>query len=142
MQNPWDILSIYELQYFNCPSCVYKHHSKQEFVNHAYKIHPNSVQFLNKISDKSLTDIFCPWFSNEIKIENSQIKTEITTNEEFSDNDHDEYLNEPSNYLEVSVKDIKPELKISKKLQCNSCFKTFRRLDNLKKHIKVVHKVI
>ena len=43
MKNPWTISSIYELQYFNCLSCSYKNKSKQNFVDHAYECHPESI---------------------------------------------------------------------------------------------------
>ena len=48
IENPWDIKSIYDLQYFNCPSCCYKFESKQVFVCHAYDTHPDSVYYLRK----------------------------------------------------------------------------------------------
>ena len=44
MENPWDIESIYELQFFNCPSCIFKDQSKQEIINHAYEVHPESIE--------------------------------------------------------------------------------------------------
>ena len=40
VENPWNIQSIYELQYFNCPNCIYKNQSKQDFINHAFENHP------------------------------------------------------------------------------------------------------
>ena len=61
MDNPWNILSIYELQYFNCPACVFKDNSKQEFVNHACKNHPESIKHLKNIHDKSLFGIIIPF---------------------------------------------------------------------------------
>ena len=42
-ENPWNIQSIYELQYFNCPTCVFKNQSKQTFINHAYEYHPDAI---------------------------------------------------------------------------------------------------
>ena len=70
MENPWTIQSIYDLQYFICPSCSFKDHSKQEFINHAYEFHPDCVNHLN-INDDSLNDVVCPWneLRKEIKIE-------------------------------------------------------------------------
>ena len=61
MENPWNVESIYELQFFNCPSCIYKNYSKQEIINHAFKFHSESVEYLKKIKDKSLDDISLPW---------------------------------------------------------------------------------
>ena len=39
-ENPWDISSIYDLAYFCCPECDYKHQGKQDFVSHASSDHP------------------------------------------------------------------------------------------------------
>ena len=50
MENPWNIQSIYELQYFNCPSCVYINRCKQDFINHAYEFHPDSIHHLGMVS--------------------------------------------------------------------------------------------
>ena len=67
--NPWNIKSIYELQYFNCPSCFFKDISKQEIINHAYEVHPESIDYLDNIKDNSLSDIVCPWNLDVIKSE-------------------------------------------------------------------------
>ena len=74
MANPWHIQSIYELQYFNCPSCIFKNHSKQEFVNHVYAIHPDSIEHLFNVKDNSLNDIVFP---------NLEIKDELILEEPF-----------------------------------------------------------
>ena len=77
MDNPWNIQSIYELQYFNCPECEFKDQFKQEFVNHAYELHPESLDFLINISDNSFDDITCPWDIKDIKKEES-VAIEVT----------------------------------------------------------------
>ena len=59
--NPWSVQSIFDLMYFNCPSCHFKHNSKQEFINHAYEFHPNAIPLLNNILDGSLDDVNIPW---------------------------------------------------------------------------------
>ena len=73
-ENPWDITSIYELLFFNCPSCNFKVNSKQKqnFVNHAYETHPESVYCLSDIQDGSISDIILPW---------QDVKREINDNE-------------------------------------------------------------
>ena len=63
--SPWNIKSIYDLQYFDCPSCIYRNIFKQEFVNHAYHFHPESIQFLRNINDGSLNDIEIPFVKDE-----------------------------------------------------------------------------
>ena len=98
MDNPWNIQSIFEFQYFNCPSCVFKNHSKQEFIHHAFKNHAEFVHYLYNIADNSLNDVVCPWNEpfTQIKIENQQsinIKEAIKT-EQFDllyENVHEPY---------------------------------------------------
>lgn len=71
LENPWEVNSLYVFQYFNCPSCILKVASKQDFVYHAFSTHPESTEYFKKISDGSLGDILLPWESNgdKIKIE-------------------------------------------------------------------------
>ena len=57
MGNPWNIQTIYELQYFNCPSCVFKDPSKQEIIYHAYDYHPESIEYLENIKEESIMDV-------------------------------------------------------------------------------------
>ena len=73
--NPWSVQSIYELQYFNCPSCVFKNHSKQDFINHGFKFHPEAIEHLINIQKdgSSLSDIDCPWDIKEILIKEDTI---------------------------------------------------------------------
>ena len=85
VESPWQIQSIYELQYFNCPSCVYKINSKQSFICHAFDAHQESVDFLRNISDGSLSDILCPWDSNNQESnDNDLVKLEDENNYEFN----------------------------------------------------------
>ena len=74
--NPWqDIQSLYDLQFFICPSCPYVNNSKQEFVNHAYFDHPESDQYLRNIGkkhalkkyDQFALDTSCFWGKYRIK---------------------------------------------------------------------------
>ena len=68
MENPWNIQSLYEFQYFNCPVCNFKNNCKQKFVNHAYEIHPESTEYLMNIDDESILDIVTPWFESNMGI--------------------------------------------------------------------------
>ena len=131
MENPWNIQSIYQLQYFNCPSCVFKDNSKQEFVNHAYENHPDSIEHLKNIYDNSLMDIELPWTELEMKI-----KTE-----DYSDS----YEFQPLEFLEMNEDPLshsKDDIKIkieNKSLECEKCGKMFDALKKLKNHIKNIH---
>ena len=60
-QNPWAIQSIYDLMYFVCPTCTFKDSSKQKFVNHALKEHPEVEVNLLNVRDGSLVDVKCTW---------------------------------------------------------------------------------
>ena len=89
MKNPWNIQSIFEFQFFNCPSCTFKNNSKQEFVNHAYEIHPESIDFLMNINDNSLLDVQCPWnelITDIIKVEHSIFHEKVENSTVESDN--------------------------------------------------------
>ena len=61
LENPWRVESLYEFQYFKCPSCEFEDGKKQEFLNHAYEYHPESTDYLRIITDGSLNDVMCPW---------------------------------------------------------------------------------
>ena len=76
VENPWNIQSIYDFQFFICPSCDFKDHSKQEFVNHTFDTHPDSIEYLSNIHDDSYNDVLCPWDIKNIKIEEIFIKKE------------------------------------------------------------------
>ena len=84
--NPWEIESIYELLYFNCPSCSYKNSSKEKFIYHACEIHPEeSITYLKRISDNSLNDILCPWedfIKSEPEVDDI-IENEVKNEEEY-----------------------------------------------------------
>ena len=60
-KEPWDIQSIYELNYFCCATCTFRDRSKQKLVNHAVSKHPDAVGYLMLIQDGSLGDVDIPW---------------------------------------------------------------------------------
>ena len=76
--NPWDVCSLFEFNYFCCPECEFKtrsysiEQSAQDFVNHASSNHPWAVNFLQQISDGSIDNVILPKENNS-----SQIKVEI-----------------------------------------------------------------
>jgi len=63
--SPWSMKSIDDFQYFNCPRCDFKHQSKQEFINHANELHPESIEHLEQMED--LDGVLCPWKKNNKK---------------------------------------------------------------------------
>ena len=72
IENPWNIQSIYELQYFNCPSCNFKNQFKQKFLIHANESHPECIPYLSTIPDDSLNDVICPWKSTEFDLKEEE----------------------------------------------------------------------
>ena len=141
MENPWDIQSIYEFQYFNCPSCSYKNQSKQEFVNHAYDEHPDSVSYLSNLVDvESFRDIDCPWDMKYTKFQQSLL--EIPPNEEFQDINKVYLKSEPiEDETDSNIIDNDDNEGITKnEFKCKKCEKTFGRSDALRIHIAKVHK--
>ena len=130
-ENPWNVKSIYELQFFNCPDCVYINHSKQEFVIHAYESHPNVIHYFNKIEDDSLNDVNCPWNINENETKDQLI--EIKSEDEYKDYDQMEISSETKTDFFIDVED-------AKEYQCcDVCFETFSSTRFLKNHITSVH---
>ena len=77
LENPWKVESLYEFQYFKCPSCEFEDGKKQDFLNHAYEYHPESTDYLSIITDGSLKDVMCPWNNTP---ENEK---EFTDNEDY-----------------------------------------------------------
>ena len=128
-ENPWDVQSIYQLQFFNCPSCDFKDLSKQEFINHAHLSHFGAVKYLMNINDGSLDDVFCPWNNHQLnyKVELSDSKMEINNDDFFeicNDDDEDKenavnssfYYEDNLNYFEDisdnNMSDKKSSIKI------------------------------
>ena len=72
--NPWAVTSIYQFQFYCCPDCLIQVSRKQDFVDHVYDSHSESVEYLKAISDDSLSEIICPWNS---EIVNFVIKSEL-----------------------------------------------------------------
>ena len=67
VDDPWKVQSLYELQFFNCPGCIYRSKSKQEFVNHIYGDHPEAIITLRNVKDDSLNDIENPLVDSKPK---------------------------------------------------------------------------
>ena len=153
-ENPWDIKSIYELQYFNCRSCVYKNHFKQEFINHAYEFHPEAIVYLTNIQDGSLNDINIPWDINNIETKVEPIDDDFPTKEEpidydyIDDNDYTDDIetNDSLNAIEfcetkmnAAEKSTGVSKTVKKNHKCETCQKSYASPYKLKQHISSVH---
>ena len=91
--NPWNVSSLYNFQFFNCPTCSFMTTLKQQFVDHAYLKHVECVEFLSRIQDGSLEGLDCPWNDYFIKEEfdplsqDQEYQTIEVKNDSFKDDD-------------------------------------------------------
>ena len=160
-ENPWNIDSLYKLQYFICPACIFTNHSKQEIINHAFEIHPDSIDFLTKIKDDSITDIIWPFVEQDVSedplnIEN--IKTEeFGTTKEFANREilncenSSKNINEIADEIEINnAKNETIDVGCHHKsgrcqcpnksiIKCDICGNIFTTPRNLSQHIKRIH---
>ena len=91
-ESPWDVNSLYEFQYFICPSCSNQFSLKQDFVNHTFHTHPESTEYLRKISDESIYDVVPPWTTESNNFD-SEKPCEIFVKSELNDElDEDNYV--------------------------------------------------
>ena len=144
--NPWNIQSIYDLQYFNCASCIYKIKSKKEFVSHVYDFHPEVEEYLRNIQDGSINDIELPILEGTTtKIE---FKTDLDLSyqsdnldikiEEFEDVKVEEHNFKIDDYsLSTAIVVADPEEVDS--YYCNHCDTYFCNHDTINEHKRVVH---
>ena len=134
--NPWNILSIYELQYFNCPSCGFIEKSKQTFVDHTLKCHPEAKPYLFNICDGSLDDV--DWIKEE-EIKEHEVKVEHLDDEPVYD---EPIQNEVPNEIVKAKRNETvpgPDTKTRLKFKCNFCEKRFQSYSYLAIHMLEVH---
>ena len=87
VESLWDAASFDEFRHFNCPSCPKHFTFLQDFVNHAYDAHPESINYLRKIYDKSIPNVVPPWtFESELE-KPSEMSVKIEVNDEFEIDD-------------------------------------------------------
>ena len=128
--NPWNIQSIFELQYFLCPVCPFKNGCKQDIVNHAFETHSESVNYLTRIEDGSLDDVQCPW------------ESEVEVKDEFPDEDPLFESQSPLRAIEKPKSQVKIVFGGAKLSICDNCGKTFTNSVLLSKHILEVHNTV
>ena len=134
--NPWNILSIYQLQFFNCPCCSFRDNSKQNFFDHALQNHPESKPYFFNICDGSLDDV--DWLKEEEEIEEHEMKNEPFENEPI----HNETIqNEVPSRIVKSKRDEAIH-NSHEKFKCNFCEQGFQSYSNLSIHMLEGHEEI
>ena len=142
-ENPWNIQSLYDLQFFNCPACPSKYILKQEFIYHAHNFHPESDEYLKNITDGSLSDVEIPFETKldlKYELENEVSEFDIKTEDCHEDN------NDMSSFHEfINVNEFEDELPLSKikkgvkNYKCEYCGKKFSTKNILDKHTTGFH---
>ena len=158
IENPWDVQSLYEFLYFNCPTCSFKHNLKQDFLVHIFNIHTESVNYLRNISDGSTSDVTLPWVCDEFKfkeiLNDEDLKVEdenykdymVISNDDSNGNDKSEEILEEDTYFDPIDDKQKIELKTKtnpsvvltgiENLHCMECNKYFTSTEKLHIHIE------
>ena len=116
-QNPWNIKSLNDLQFFNCPSCEFKVKLEQDLVNHAFDHHfMESSYYLRNIQYyRSTDDIDIKNSSDSIEIVNTEdtpmviVKTEVVEKNSEIDSDtmlhHQENPNLITEFHDIDIAD-------------------------------------
>ena len=143
-ESPWNVKSLYDLQYFNCPSCIYKNSSKQEFVNHAFQFHPEASSYIKNIQDSSMTNIEIPSENNDGKF--ISIKKEPINNESIEEEETTQNTTTPKSYPTYNNGQAiiyKLFEKQGEKAQCQICFKVLSAINGststLRRHAARFH---
>ena len=148
LPNPWDVKSLFQFQYFNCPECLFKVHEKQTFVDHAFDSHPESVKFLNILEDESMTGISLPWNNAvDIKVEpeivsdsKDDIDDDYDMNEYYSDhsNSSDEFIPIPTKRKKKKKPPKESTFLEQSQVQCYCCG-IMLKVEEIRSHISASH---
>ena len=84
--NPWEVKSLEEFLYYNCPECPDRSTNRDEFINHAWENHPKSQMTLIALKMK-LEEEVQNGETLEVKLEDaySEIKPNLDITETTDD---------------------------------------------------------
>ena len=114
--NPWNVASIDEFSFFNCPECDFHAKEKKNFQDHATKNHPLSavlfskevISFLNELNQLER-------LSNNQKCKELELKHRLPDNDNFEKGQVQKVLNEtkkgltlPTEIVKIKVNDYLP----------------------------------
>ena len=77
-QNPWDVSSLDEFLYYNCPECEVKSSTKEQFVGHAIVAHEQARDTIPAIVNKKSQHLK----ENQVEKEVPKVKVEPTSDTE------------------------------------------------------------
>ena len=131
--------SLFDMQYFVCPLCPFKWHSRQGFVDHAWQKHPVLVEKMKSLQDNSMDEVVVPWKKNQMNsnddlTEKNKIQEEEKTIFEIKEKSSLNILMNEEESTSNDIIEIAPDDKNYKKLVCNDCGKIFSSKDSLRIH--------
>ena len=106
-ENPWAVSSLEKFQYYHCPGCVFQVQDKQGFVDHAFLLHPEAIEHLNKLENVPKVNTK----PEEIKSEIDDFEDNFDIKEPASDpeDDFDEDADDPSYMPDIIAdNDVEP----------------------------------
>ena len=95
--NPWNVDSIQEFYFLNCPECPFLAKDESYFQDHALKKHPLSFVLFGKFSDNED-------FDNNTNLEDEDVKPMVDDNLN-NEHDKDDSKPNPEEFLRIKEED-------------------------------------
>ena len=101
IRSPWDVESIQDFQFYNCPSCVFMHKDESEFVQHALDVHPDCNKFILKLyfGEEDATEEDTNDHQNRITSDEKNDKPDKVLEDDFAHNEVTEKIQ--NEYFEI-----------------------------------------
>ena len=116
--NPWEVSNLECFQYYCCPECDQRHHSKQIFLQHALEQHPKSIRPIEKMQE--ITNI-----KSKTNNKKGHHSCNICGNQFTS-------AQRWANHLKTVHGDSKP-------FKCHICNMGFTQVTDVQRHIDRIH---
>ncbi len=152
--NPWAVDSLDAFVYFHCPECGEMSQFKQDFIDHAFEMHPEGAQSLYNIRDPSIYDVNLPgpelFLKQELDIKPDTDKlggqdlpgqANVSEDDLMDDLDDLDYDYEaPAKFKKKKNKtQLKTNQTVSKEFNCKECKAGFACKATLQLHEKKEH---
>ena len=100
--NPWDVDSIQDFQFYNCPSCVFMHKDESDFVQHALDVHPECNKFVLKLyfGEGAMEEVDKTYQQNHVT---THEKPDKVLDEDFAENEVKENIQNEFFEIEISA---------------------------------------
>ena len=153
--NPWNVSSLEDFHFYNCPECELKYASKEQFIGHAVLKHPKALEFIPTFTQSVEPMTSDPLTTPEVHFD-PNIKTEPI--EQMSETEPDIHWDLTNNFEHIPNDDVKHEIledqpvieqnqqpkkaKTYRKkgvFNCDQCDKSYSYRHHLKEHYQTVH---